>query len=127
MRSNKTNKIQIQEHGLMLADYFHGTSGVWLNLYPTPETTKGEALEELKAEIDLMFEHIVYTAISNDWNMGIYEGPNSLLKQIDTQIQKMENYIKDKENELLCGDMEYDNTGDAENPAYIFSIEFIEE
>ena len=59
--------------------------------------------------------------------MGIYEGPNSLSKQIDNELHKMDEFIKGKENESLCGDMEFDETGEVENPVYIFTIEFTEE
>ena len=119
----ETNKIEIVEHGLMMSDYFHGTSGVWLNIYPTPETTKKEALEMLEDEINMTFDHIEFTAIYNGWNNSI----SNLSNQIDNEIKEMKKYIKGKEDELLCPDMDYIESDYDENPVYIFTIEFTKE
>jgi len=120
-----TNKISIIEHGLMMNYYFHGTSGVWLNIYPTPETTKKEAIEMLENEINLLSDHIEYTAKHHNWVNDIWCGEDALFSQIDNKIEEMKKYIKGKEDEKLCPDMDYIESDYDENPVYIFTIEFI--
>lgn len=122
-----TKQLEILEHGLMMSDYFHGTSGVWLNIYPTPETTKKEAIEMIESEIDLLYDHIEYTAKYHNWVNDIWCGKDALFSQIVNEIKEMKEYIQGKEDELLCPDMDYDEDEFAINPVYIFTIEFTEE
>lgn len=109
--------IEIVEHGLMMSDYFQGTNGVWLNIYPDHETTKGEALEMLDDEINVLYDHIEYTAEYNEFSGNLWE-------QIDDEIKRMKEYIKGKENELLCPGIGLSEDEDSEQPVYIFTIEF---
>lgn len=113
-------KIEIQEHGIMMADYFHGTPGIWLNLYPDETTTLSDIIEMLEKEIDLLYEHIDYVAQNHNFKGDIYPA-------IDTKISEMKEYIKGKEKTLYCPDIEIDTEEDMENPVAIFTIEFIKE
>ena len=80
-----TNKIEIVEHGLMMSDYFHGTSGVWLNIYPTPETTKKEALEMLKNEINNVQDHIEYVFEYHGFKGNLDYKINNILDEMNMQ------------------------------------------
>lgn len=113
-----TNTLEIQEHGLMMSDYFNGTPGVMLVVYLSNETTKLECIEMLEEDINQLWDHVEYTAEYHNFN-------GDLEAQIDEQLKTMKEYIKDKENELICPDMEI--PGDDEQAVFIFSIEFMKE
>jgi len=112
-----TTSIEIIEHGIMYSDYFQGTSGVMLPLYINPKTTKKEVLNMLKEEINILWDHIEYTASSNNFQGDLKKGINSKLDEI-------QEYIKKNGNDITCPDMEYQENEDIENPVFIFSIEF---
>lgn len=121
-----TKEITLQDRGVMMSDYFSGTSGVMLPLNIDNKTTKKEALELLKEEISLVFDHIEYTAK--------YHGVTSadVEKAIESELKEMESYIEKTKNEILCPDLEHcfadmtDDECDDEFPVLIFSIEFDE-
>jgi len=115
--------IEIVGHGVMLTDYFHGTSGVWINVYINNKTTVSEVIELLRDEINLVWDHVEFTASQHGCN------PEDVWTAITEQIGEMENYVKNKGNgnnifhynsDLDSG--EYDE--DEEMPVAIFTIEF---
>jgi hypothetical protein len=93
--------IEINEHGVMMTDYFNGTSGVMISLHVDNKTTKKEALELLKEEISMVFDHIEYTA---EYHGVTYD---DVKKAIDTEFKEMESYIEKTKDEILCPDLEH--------------------
>lgn len=112
-----STRLEIQDRGIMLSDYFSGTSGVMLPIYINPETTLKEALEGLKDEINMVWEHIEYTAKHHEFT-------GDLEKQIDDELERIRNEIKGREDQILCPGMDYDP--EEENAVLIFTIEFME-
>jgi hypothetical protein len=122
-----TNKIEIQEHGVMMSEYFHGTSGVWLDVYVDNTTTLNEVMQELRNEIEVLWDHIEYTAQYHD-----FEG--DLEEQIEECLKKMNDYIADRKEQIYKPDLDfcYDDLSENEMdmneyPVAIFTIEFTEE
>ena len=116
-------RLEIQEHGTIMADYFHGTGGVWLNIYCDKNTTKSEALEALKDEINNVWDHIESTA-------EYYDFDGDLNACIDEQIKKAEIFIKGHETDKINPDLDFDFAtmpDDIESPVTIFTIEFLED
>ena len=114
-------RLEIQEHGTMMNCYFHGTSGVWLNIYCDKNTTKGEALQMLKDEINMVWDHVEYTAEYHNFT-------GDLGTSIDNELSAMEEYIKGHEQDILCPDLDFDFETleeDEETPVTIFTIEFL--
>ena len=62
-----TNKIEIQNHGVMLTDYFSGTAGVMLPLNIDNKMTVSQIIDQLEEEINIVWDHIEYTAEYNDF------------------------------------------------------------
>jgi hypothetical protein len=120
-------KIEIQDHGVMLNDYFGGTSGVWLNISIDNKTTIGQIIEQLESEINMLWDHIEYTAEYNDFS-------GNLESAINSEIQSIKDQNKDKMNCIHKPDLEFDfNTETQDNldcleyPVLILTIEFLED
>ena len=117
--------LEIREQGVMLSDYFHGTSGVWLNIHVDNTTTLKQVIEYLEIEINSVYDHIQYTAEHHNFNIDLIED------QIENQILIMKQNIKNKQDQIYKSDLDFcfDDMQDdmQEYPVAIFTIEFIEE
>ena len=122
------NTLKIQDHGTMLTDYFQGTSGVWLNVSVDNKTTLKEVIDGLEEEINMVYDHIEFTAENHEFQ-------GDLGKAIDAEIKTMREYIKGREAVIYNPDLDYcfDDLGDDDEndscdfPVAIFTIEFTEE
>jgi len=114
-----TKELSIVVHGIMLSDYFQGTPGVMLPIYICPDTTVNNAVESLKEEINMVWDHIEYTAEYHDF-------PDyDLEDQIDKEISRIENYVKEQGNgNNIVFDFPDGYDDEEENAVLIFSIEF---
>jgi len=119
-------KLEIVEHGVMLSQYFSGTSGVMLSIPVDRETTPHEILTELENEIDLLWDHVSYTAEFH----GLTDS-DDLQRQIDDQIAEMRSFVISKGDSEKpcesCKDLDYllSDLDDCDEPCVmIFSIEF---
>ena len=119
-KNKMINRLEIQEHGLMLSDYFCGTSGVMLPLYVYPKIKTSEVLEMLKDEINQIWDHIEYTA-------EYHEFKGDLEKDSDLELKRIQDFMITKGNQdnILFEDMKY--MEEEENAVLIFSIEFLED
>lgn len=120
-------KIEIQDHGVMSSDYFSGTSGVMLPLSIDNTTTVGEIIDQLESEVNMVWEHIEYTAEYNGFT-------GDLVKAIDQEIELIKEENKDKMNKILNPDLDYcfdtesqDDLDRDEYPVLILTIEFMED
>ena len=121
-----TIKLEIQERGTMLSDYFCGTSGVMLPLNIDKETTCKEVLETLKEEIDLVWDHVEHTAEHHGFPL------EDLDFAINAQLAKMNTYASQgKMDKPYNGDLDFtwESVGfeELDLPVAIFTIEFIKE
>ena len=117
-----TTELKIISHGVMLADYFHGTSGVWLNISLDKHSTYADIIKELENEINSVFDHIEYVAESNNFN-------NDLSKAIEKEITDIKEFCKDKMDDVFDPSLDFEFMDDddfQEYPVYIFTIEFID-
>jgi hypothetical protein len=122
-----TDKIEIIDHGVMLNDYFGGTSGVWINIYLDNKTTVKDIIDQLESEINAIYDHIEYVAEYH----GFSKDPEST---IDMELQKIKEENKDKMDIIYMPDLEFDfdtesqdNLDMREYPVLILTIEFLEE
>lgn len=114
--------ITIEEHGIMLPDYFQGTGGVWINVPVSADTTCCQVIDFLESEINGIWDHIEYTANYHGVPEEVWE---TALKE---EIQRMRDYVYERNT----GDERYakgvkfeeDEDGMSENPVAIFTIEF---
>jgi len=127
-----TKRIEIQEHGVMLTDYFHGTRGVQLNVYINGESTVKDVLDDLQSEINSLYDHIEYTAENHGFTI------DETKEMIDKEMEKMLDYINNKGNgnKIYAPDFDADNEcdecdgegcdscEDMEKAVAIFTIEF---
>lgn len=123
----KTTRIEIQDHGVMMSDYFGGTSGVWINICIDNKTTVKQIITQLESEINMIWDHIEYTAEVNGFT-------GDLEKQIDMELQSIKDQNKDKLDTIhmpdldLCFDMEAEDDLNNDNyPVLILTIEFLED
>ncbi|GAG94057.1 unnamed protein product, partial [marine sediment metagenome] len=79
--------LKIEERGTMLTDYFCGTPGVILPIYIDNKTTCKTVLDNLEEEINLVWDHIEYTAEYHDFPI------DKLEYYIAEQIAEMSNYV----------------------------------
>jgi hypothetical protein len=118
-----TNKLEIQERGVMLSDYFCGTPGVMLAIHLTNTTTVEEILGELRSEIDALWDHIEYTAEAHSF-------VGDLESDIEAQLLTMQNYVTEhsRGSNPYCAELEPEPESEyCEGPVAIFSIEFTED
>ena len=114
-----TKELSIVVHGIMLSDYFQGTPGVILSIYICPETTVKDAVESLKQEINMIWDHIEYTAEYHKFPV------DELDNQINNEISRIENYVKETGNgNNIVFDFPDGYDDEKENAVLIFSIEF---
>ena len=117
-----TTELKIVSHGVMLADYFHGTSGVWLNVSLDKHSTYTDIIEELENEINLAFDHIEYIA-------ELHGFTGDLSESIEKELSDMKEFCKDKMNDVFDPLLDFEFTEDddfQEYPVYIFTIEFMD-
>ena len=113
--------MELQEHGVMLTDYFHGTPGVMLAVPVDKNTTLSELLQGLKNEITMVGDHIEYTAGYHEVN------PDLVFSFLQEELDRMELFISQKPDELYNPDLDYtfDTVDEYEElPMAIFSLEF---
>jgi len=115
-----TNKIEIVDNGVMLTDYFHGTSGVWLNIHFDNETTIKNIIESLESEINMVWDYIEGVA-------QYHEFTGNLENAVDKEIEKLKKENKNKLEEIAFPNIELSENEYDENPCLIITIEFFEE
>ena len=81
-------ELKIISHGVMLADYFGGTSGAWLNISLDKHSTYADIIKGLENEINLVFDHIEFTADSNNFT-------GDLSGAIEKEIRSIKEFLKD--------------------------------
>jgi len=113
--------VKIHDNGIMLSDYFSGTSGVMLPISIDNKSTYRDVIEMLEREIDMVFDHIEYTAQSKDYPT------DNLWEEIEKEINtiKMEN--KHKLNQVFDPTLDFSFESieeDIELPILILTIEF---
>ena len=123
----ETNTITIIDHGIMMSEYFSGTTGVMLPISIDNKTTVGEIIARIEEEINVVWDHIEYTAEYNGF-IGCLE------TAILSEIIKIKEENAGKLNEIHAPDLEFtfDELEDQEwdyneFPVLILSIEFVEE
>jgi len=121
-----TNSVSIQDHGVMLSDYFSGTSGVMLSINVDNKTTVQEVLDAIKEEINMIWDHILYTAEYHH-----FRGIDSRLERlINNELQDMKEFNKNRLDKIAFPDLDFsfDEMDDedcySEFPVFILSIEF---
>jgi len=117
--------IEIRYHGVMLPDYFCGTSGVQISVYFDTATTNQDIINGIKSEINDLWDHVEYTAK--------YHGISDmewLEAEIDQALLDLEYgndmdaiFYPDFVLEFECLDF---SDYDYDCPIAIFSIEFID-
>lgn len=123
----ETTQIKIIDHGILLSDYFSGTSGVMMPIPLDNTTTIGEIIEKIEEEINLVWDHIEYTAEGHNF-VGCLETAvlAEIIKIKEENAGKLYeihapdlyfNFNELEESELDCN----------EYPVLILSIEFMEE
>lgn len=112
-------QFTLSEHGFMHPDYFQGTTGVQINLYPLNHHTKGEVLEMLKEEINVHYDSIMYMFEAKGHNIpsNIDEKLELLYSELKGQIDPEAQFSNKAPTE---DDMEEEENG--EYPPYIVSI-----
>ena len=121
-----TNRLEIQDRGVMHSCYFSGTPGVMLSLYIDNKTTIGEIIGQLGSEINMIWDHIEYTA-------QYHEFSGDLEKAIDSEIQAIKTENKGKLDKICFPDIEFcfddmsEDDFDQEYPVLILTIEFMED
>ena len=120
-------KLEIIDHGVMLPDYFSGTTGVMLPLSIDKTTTVGQIVAQLESEINAVWDHIEYTAEMHGFD-------SDLNSAIDQEIELIKEENKDKMNKIhmptldYCFDTENQEDIDCnEYPVLILTIEFLED
>ena len=117
-----TTELKIVSHGVMLSDYFQGTSGVWLNISLDKHSTYSNIIQELEAEINLVFDHIEYIAELNNFT-------GALESQINDELTDIKKYCRDKMDDVFDPSLDFEFTEDddfQEYPVHIFTIEFFD-
>lgn len=120
-------KIEIQDHGVMLSDYFSGTSGVMLPLTIDNQTTVGEIIDQLESEINMVWDHIKYTAEYNGFT-------GDLDQAIDQEIESIKDFNAKKLNQIHNPDLDFNFNTESQDyldfneyPVLILTIEFLED
>ena len=120
-------RVEIVDHGTMGSEYFSGTAGIMLPLSIDNKTTVGQVIAQLESEINMVWDHIEYTA-----EMHGFDG--DLNSAIDQEIELIKEENKDKMNKIhmptldYCFDTENQEDIDCnEYPVLILTIEFLEE
>ena len=117
-----TTELKIVSHGVMLSDYFSGTSGVWINVLLDKNSTYSNIIKELENEINLVFDHIEYIAELNNFT-------GDLESQINDELTDIKEYCKDKMNDVFDPSLDFEFSKDDDfqgYPVHIFTIEFFD-
>ena len=117
-----TNILKIVSRGVMLSDYFPGTSGVWINVSLDKNSTYSDIIKELENEINSVFDHVEYVAELNNFTGDLSEA-------IEKEIASIKEFCKDKIDDVFDPSLDFEFTEDSdfqENPVYIFTIEFFD-
>ena len=115
-----TNTLKIVSHGVMLSDYFSGTSGVWINVPLDKNSTYSDIIKELENEINSVFDYVEYVAESHNFTGDLSEA-------IQKEIADIKEFCKDKMDDVFDPSLDFEFTDDSdmdEHPVYIFTIEF---
>jgi len=115
-----TNRIEIVDNGVMLTDYFHGTSGVWLNIYFDNETTIKDIIESLESEVNMVWDYIEGVAEYHDFTGNLEES-------IDECINDIKEENKGRMQEIVFSDIELSEDEDYDDPVLILTIEFLQD
>ena len=117
-----TNTLRIVSHGVMLSDYFQGTSGVWINVLLDKHSTYSDIIKELENEINSVFDHVEYVAESHNFTGDLSEA-------IEKELADIKEYCKDKMDDVFDPSLDFEFT-ENDNfqvyPVYIFTIEFFD-
>ena len=117
-----TNTLKIVSHGVMLSDYFSGTSGVWINVPLDKNSTYSDIIKALENEINSVFDHVEYVAESHNFTGDLSEA-------IEKELADIKEYCKDKMDDVFDSSLDFEFTEDndfQEYPVYIFTIEFFD-
>ena len=117
-----TNTLRIVSHGVMLSDYFQGTSGARLNVSLDKNSTYSDIIQELEDEINATFDNIAYIAESHDFT-------GDLESQINDELTDIKEYCKDKMNDVFDPSLDFEFSEDDDfqgYPVHIFTIEFFD-
>lgn len=115
-------ELKIVSHGVMLSDYFQGTSGVWLNAQLDKHSTYADIIKELENEINSVFDHVEYVAESNDFT-------GNLSEEIEKELANIKEFCKDKMDDIFDPSLDFEfteNDNIQDYPVYIFTIEFFD-
>jgi len=122
-----TNTITIEDHGIMLRDYFHGTRGVMMPVSVDNKTTVKEVLQAIEEEINIIYDHIYYTAQYHNFRGNIDLA-------IDNELQDMVEFNKNRLNTIAFPDLDFDFDTESQDdmdymeyPVLILSIEFLQD
>jgi hypothetical protein len=109
----------LSEHGKMHPDYFQGTTGVQINLYPLNHHTKGDVLDMLKMELNFQYDSLTYLFEQKGKLVpsNIEEKLELLYSELKGQINPEDQFSKEAPTEE-----EIDEEEDGEFPPFIFSI-----
>lgn len=123
--TNRTNTINLIDHGTMLsAYYFNGTGGVMIPITVDNKTTIKQAIDALEQEFIMLFDLIESTAE--------YHGfIGNLDKQLDKIISDLKKENREKMNDIIKPDLDFnfdtesqDDLDMQEYPVMILSLEF---
>ena len=118
--------IEIQYHGVMLPDYFSGTSGVMLSIYFDSTTKNQDIIDQIKDELNAIWDHVEYTAQYH--GVTDMEGLESVIDQAILELEKQNDmdliFYPNFAREFECEDF---SEQDYDCPVAIFSIEFLED
>ena len=120
-----TNRLEIQDRGFMLSDYFSGTSGVMMPLYIDNKTTIGEIIGQLESEINMVWDHIEYTAQYHSFSGDLESAINNEIAAIKAENKDKLDKIHMPDIDFCFDDMNEDEL-DQEYPVLILTIEFME-
>jgi septation ring formation regulator EzrA len=118
-------KIEIQDRGIMLPDYFSGTSGVMLPLSLDNRTTVKEIIDSLEMEINSLWDHIEFVAENHEFD-------GNLSESIDFELVKIKEENKHRMDEIHAPTLDFCFSADddlcfLEYPVLILTIEFLED
>jgi hypothetical protein len=123
-KATKTNTITLQDHGVMMSDYFSGTSGVMISVSIDNKTTIEQVIQSIEQEFNMVFDHIQYTAQYHNF-IGDID------KQLDQIISDLKKENKDKMQDIVKPDLDFcfetesqEDIDFQEYPVYILSLEF---
>lgn len=118
-------KIEVQDHGIMLMDYFSGSTGVILTIPVDKNNTVKDIFDYIDSEINMIYDHIYFTAEKFNFT--------------DSEVEQLLPLaVADYKNDIIYGltdqpfkdqlDYNFADFDDVENlPVLILTLEFIED